>query len=168
MRHPFRRGQRYRNQDGEYEVIQITEPNMVLGYADGRTIESSIALQARIWERLQEEEELGEGEFDLGDDSSTGANRNTDDIRWFVNQVLHTLKQPWPPDITDHVCLAIEKNPNWLSYYQKLVKEFGILTVNTSIGYYVREVTGMENTGRTATSKSRLIKSYGVLAASQP
>jgi hypothetical protein len=52
--HPFTVGQQYRNRDGEYQVISINEPNMVIRYMDdGRTIESSIALQARIWENIQ-------------------------------------------------------------------------------------------------------------------
>ncbi len=164
MDHPFRIGQRYRNRDGEYEVIRIEDPEMVIRYLDGTTIESSIALQARIWERLQEEDE---GEFDYGDDTYSSESRKTEDIRLFVEQVLRTLEQPWPPDITDQVCLAIEKKPDWLSYYKKLVEEFGELTVNSGIGYYVRDLTGMENTGHTATSKSQLIKSYSVLTANR-
>jgi hypothetical protein len=51
--HPFTVGKQYRNREGEYQVISINEPNMVLRYLDGRTIESSIALQARIWENIQ-------------------------------------------------------------------------------------------------------------------
>jgi hypothetical protein len=52
--HPFQVGKQYRNRDGDYHVISITEPNMVIRYLDGRTIESSIILQARIWENIQE------------------------------------------------------------------------------------------------------------------
>jgi hypothetical protein len=51
--HPFKVGKQYRNRDGEYQVISINEPNMVIRYRDGRTVESSIALQARIWENIQ-------------------------------------------------------------------------------------------------------------------
>ena len=51
--HPFTVGKHYRNRDGEYQVVSISEPNMVIRYLDGRTIESSIALQARIWENIQ-------------------------------------------------------------------------------------------------------------------
>jgi hypothetical protein len=52
--HPFKVGQQYRNRDGEYQVISISDPNMVIRYGNGRTVESSIALQARIWENIQE------------------------------------------------------------------------------------------------------------------
>jgi hypothetical protein len=51
--HPFKVGKRYQNRDGEYQVLSISEPNMVIRYLDGRTVESSIALQARIWENIQ-------------------------------------------------------------------------------------------------------------------
>jgi hypothetical protein len=52
--HPFKVGKQYRNRDGEYQVISINEPNMVIRYQDGRTVESSIVLQARIWENIQD------------------------------------------------------------------------------------------------------------------
>ena len=52
--HPFQIGKQYRNRDGEYHVISINEPNMTIRYLDGRIIESSIMLQTRIWENIQE------------------------------------------------------------------------------------------------------------------
>jgi hypothetical protein len=52
--HPFKVGAQYHNRDGNYQVISIDEPNMVIRYQNGRTLESSIALQARIWENMQE------------------------------------------------------------------------------------------------------------------
>ncbi len=52
--HPFLVGKQYRNRDGEYQVISINKPNMTIRYMDGRTIESSIMLQARIWENIQD------------------------------------------------------------------------------------------------------------------
>lgn len=55
--HPFKIGKHYRNRDGEYQVISISEPNLVIRYLDGRTVESSIALQARIWENIQDGDE---------------------------------------------------------------------------------------------------------------
>jgi hypothetical protein len=52
--HPFKVGQQYKNRDGPYDVVSIDEPNMVIRYLDGRIVESPIALQARIWENMQE------------------------------------------------------------------------------------------------------------------
>jgi len=51
--HPFKVGKQYRNRYGEYQVISINDPNMVIRYLDGRTIESLITLQARIWDNIQ-------------------------------------------------------------------------------------------------------------------
>ncbi len=76
MAHPFQVGQKYRNRDGEYTVVSISDPTMVIRYADGRTVESPIQLQARIWERIQEEEELGDGEFDLDENARRSRSRD--------------------------------------------------------------------------------------------
>ena len=57
--HRFQVGKHYQNRDGDYEVISIDEPNMVIRYGDGRTVESLITLQARIWENLQENDSDG-------------------------------------------------------------------------------------------------------------
>jgi len=51
--HPFKVGQQYHNRDGVYQVVSIDEPNMVIRYQNGYTIESTIALQERIWENMQ-------------------------------------------------------------------------------------------------------------------
>lgn len=52
--HTFKVGAQYYNRDGAYQVISITDPNMIIRYQDGRTLESPISLQARIWENMQE------------------------------------------------------------------------------------------------------------------
>lgn len=61
--HSFKVGAQYYNRDGAYQVISITDPNMVIRYQDGRTLESPISLQTRIWENMQEGSE-GEIEVD--------------------------------------------------------------------------------------------------------
>ena len=59
-----------------------------------------------------------------------------------------------PEDITDRVCLEIENDPDWLSEYHSLVEHFGskgkngLLTVNSSIGWFTKDLTGMKTTGR--------------------
>lgn len=58
LRHPFEVGEQYRNEDGVYTVVEIEQPDMVIQYEDGRTLRSSIALQARIWERIQDEQRI--------------------------------------------------------------------------------------------------------------
>lgn len=53
MRHPFIVGSTYGNNLGEYTVVEISPPNMRVRYADGREQTVTIAVQARIWRRLQ-------------------------------------------------------------------------------------------------------------------
>ena len=55
MEHPFKVGERYRNRNGEYEVIELREPQMMIRYSDGRTLKTTIELQARIWQNIQAE-----------------------------------------------------------------------------------------------------------------
>lgn len=59
--HPFEVGKHYHNRDGEYRVLSIDDPNMTIRYLDGHIIESSIELQARIWENIQEDDVNGLG-----------------------------------------------------------------------------------------------------------
>lgn len=59
--HPFKVGHHYQNRDGNYVVVSITEPNIVIRYANGYTLESLITLQARIWENMQEDNDAGHG-----------------------------------------------------------------------------------------------------------
>ena len=59
--HPFMVGEKYQNRDGEYLVVSIDDPDMVIRYLDNSIVETSIILQARIWENIQEH-----GSDDLG------------------------------------------------------------------------------------------------------
>jgi len=56
MKDTFKVGAKYRNRHGEYEVVNLDGPNMVIRYADGSVIESTVELQARIWRNIQIEE----------------------------------------------------------------------------------------------------------------
>ena len=65
-RNPFEVGKQYRNEHGAYTVVRIDAPDMVIRYANGRTLVSPIALQARIWERICEDEALAAAEKSAG------------------------------------------------------------------------------------------------------
>ncbi|NLS79436.1 MAG: hypothetical protein GXY76_19475 [Chloroflexi bacterium] len=58
MKHPFRVGGKYRNNDGEYEVIKLDDPKMVIRYVDGRQVTATISTQALAWSRIQDEDRL--------------------------------------------------------------------------------------------------------------
>jgi len=85
--------------------------------------------------------------------------RKTEEVYELVQEVLHTIPQPYHEDITDKVCLEIEKNPQWLNQYHNLCKELTTHVVNRYIGFYTKDITGFK-AGNQIIAKSRLIKSY--------
>jgi hypothetical protein len=52
---PFVVGARYRNEHGEYEVLGIEGEKMLIRYDDGKQQLVTVAIQARIWQRYQDE-----------------------------------------------------------------------------------------------------------------
>jgi len=58
MGHPFEVGGTYRNRHGDYEVLAVKGPDMVIRYTDGRRLETTVRLQARIWKHIQAEERI--------------------------------------------------------------------------------------------------------------
>lgn len=57
MEHPFKVGETYENRFGAYTVLSIAPPKMEIQYEDGKTDTVTIAIQARIWRRKQDERE---------------------------------------------------------------------------------------------------------------
>lgn len=55
MDHPFEVGKMYRNRNGEYVVVAIKEPLMLIRYDDGTSLRTRIRVQKRIWENIQME-----------------------------------------------------------------------------------------------------------------
>jgi hypothetical protein len=119
---------------------------MTIRYASGRTLKTSVDLQARIWRNIQEEEEFGAEDVDIEGDAGSGSGSSTgrgwQEAHDLVARALRTVDQPCPPDVTDLVCLAIEKRPEWLKEYQFLVASSDVNTVNTAIGAHVKNITG--------------------------
>jgi len=60
MEHPFRTGETYRNRDGSYEVEELDGRRLVIRYTDGRRLETTVKLQARIWRNILSEEPIAE------------------------------------------------------------------------------------------------------------
>lgn len=58
MSHPFEVGKRYRNRLGEYVVQAIDGERMTIRYEDGRTVDTKVELQARIWENIHFEKQM--------------------------------------------------------------------------------------------------------------
>ena len=87
----------------------------------------------------------------------------TEDIKDLVEDVLVTMDMPYPVDITDQICMAIEKKTAWRSRYKDLLARHGRSTVNTSIGWYTSYLTGLHNLGNIQKAESSLIKTYSEL-----
>jgi hypothetical protein len=58
MVHPFEVGKTYRNRKGEYSVIRIDGPQMVIRYTDGSELQTAVDVQERIWSNIQAEARL--------------------------------------------------------------------------------------------------------------
>ena len=62
MSHPFEVGRTYRNRIGEYTVKEIVGDRMTIRYEDGRTLDTTVHIQARIWENIQFEHQMAMAE----------------------------------------------------------------------------------------------------------
>ena len=62
MSHPFEVGKTYRNRVGEYVVQSIEGDRMTIKYVGGGTLDTTINLQARIWENIHFEEQMAREE----------------------------------------------------------------------------------------------------------
>jgi hypothetical protein len=91
-------------------------------------------------------------------------------VRLLVDEVLQAnFAPPYPPDITDRVCLAIEANPDWLARYRMAAAELGDSghtaewKVNNAIGWWVKELGGMVTVKRNVKASNGLTKVYSRL-----
>ena len=62
MSHPFEVGKIYRNRMGQYTVQEIVGDRMTIRYEDGRTLDTPVHIQARIWENIQFEHQMAMAE----------------------------------------------------------------------------------------------------------
>ena len=77
-----------------------------------------------------------------------------------VQEVLVNMSQPYPENITDKVCLAIQENGVWHNRYSRLVESHSKWSVNPQIGRSTLKITGLKNMGLRAKAESCLIKTY--------
>jgi hypothetical protein len=159
--HPFEVGSQYRNRRDDYEVLSISGETMRIRYSDGTEQTVKINIQARIWENI--EAEIAPPPSSSSQDDGL----DTYPIQELVQTVLNTISKPYSEDLIDEVCAAIEQNPEWLSRYYALVEHFssrgknGRLTVNSSIGWYTKDLTGLAALSYPhQATKSKLITTY--------
>jgi len=90
--------------------------------------------------------------------------RKTDGVRDLVREVLHAIPKPYPSDVTDRVCQAIEANRSWKARYDELASDLRAWVVNNWIGQYTAELTGRKS-GKQKKANSALITGYKELPA---
>lgn len=55
---PFEVDGTYCNRDGDYEVVEISGPKMIISYKDGRQLQTTVTLQACIWKHRRAEDRM--------------------------------------------------------------------------------------------------------------
>ena len=86
--------------------------------------------------------------------------KKTEEIRIFVNEVLHTLSEPYGEDVIEDVFIAIENNHNYHRQYDDLNEELLPGVVNNWIGKYTKAIIGYRNLRVANSKRSNLVKSY--------
>lgn len=169
--HPFRVGYRYRNRSGDYVVLALAGDSMTVRYDNGHEQTLNVSTQARIWQNIHDDElaEARRSDF-TRDDFSADERLVTWPVRLLVEKVLHArFTPPYPPDVIDRVCLAIEATPDWLARYRTLGAELGDgrhsaeWKVNNAIGWWTKDLAGMVTIRAGEKASSGLIKSYSRL-----
>ncbi len=167
MDNPFEVGRRYRNRNGAYEVLALEDEQMTILYDNGRVQTVSIPMQARIWANIQIDETPTKPKSARVDKDDEGL--DSWPIKELVQDVLHTFHSPHPTDVIDQVFLAIENNSAWLERYEHLVVhysgqgKYGKMTVNSMIGRFTKDLTGMVTLKAENVASSSLVKSYSTL-----
>ena len=164
--HPFRVGDRYRNRGGDYVVLALAGDTMTVRTDDGRDQTLNVNTQARIWQNIHDDElaEARRSDF-TRDDFSADERLVTWPVRRLVEDVLHArFAPPYPPDIIDRVCLAIEGDADWLARYRAAAAELGDSghaaewKVNNAIGWWTKDLAGMVTIRAGEKASSSLIK----------
>ncbi len=169
--HPFQIGGRYRTRGGDYIVTAIDGDTLTARFDDGHEQALNIATQARIWRNILDDELAAVRHSDFSKrDFSADEQLVTWPVRLLVEDVLRAnFAPPYPPDIIDKVCGAIENTPAWLARYNALAAELGdgvdsaAWKVNNAIGWWAKDLAGMVTVKGGVPSTNGLIKSYSRL-----
>jgi hypothetical protein len=86
--------------------------------------------------------------------------KKTQGVEELVREVLQTISAPYGEDVTEDVCLAIEKQPIWKRRYNELVNNLSEHVVNRFIGTYTKQITGLEIIREVPAKRSKIIKLY--------
>ena len=81
-------GHTYRNRKGEYTVLKLEGSTMIIRYKDGRLVRVPVDVQARIWERIQEEDFMAVIEIPKGSKNKYELDKETGVL--MLDRILHT------------------------------------------------------------------------------
>lgn len=90
--------------------------------------------------------------------------RKTQGVQDLVEDILTHLRAPYGEDIIEDVFLFIESNQGIMQRYRALEAELGQLVVNSWIGQYTKQLTGMHSVREVRAKRSQLIKDYTKLS----
>ncbi|MCA9994493.1 MAG: hypothetical protein KDE56_02025 [Anaerolineales bacterium] len=167
MDKPFEVGGQYRNRNAAYEVLALADEYMTILYENGRVQTVGIRMQARIWANIQIDETPTPQPKSRIDKEDEG--QDSWPIQELTEDVLQTFRAPHPADVIDQVFVAIENNPAWLARYENLVEhyssqgKYGKMTVNSMIGRFTKDLTGMVTLQADNVSQNSLTKSFSTL-----
>lgn len=169
--HLFQINGRYRNRSGDYTVTAIDGDRLTARYDDGHEETLAVATQARIWRNMLDDELAAARRSSFDKDDFTANERLvTWPVRLLIADVLRaSFAPPYPPDIIDRVCGAIEANPDWRRRYHALAAELGDSEhsaewkVNNAIGWWTKELAGMVTVKAGVKATNGLIKRYSRL-----
>ena len=89
----------------------------------------------------------------------------TSDVRSFVQEVLHSIHQPYTEHVIEDVFYAIEHRPEWMSEYESLCKMLGMTTVNTWGGRWIAITLGKSGEKQVTSKRCSILGSYSLLDA---
>ena len=90
--------------------------------------------------------------------------RKTEGVHELVQDILATFRVPYSEDVIEDVCLAIERNPEWMRRYTQLSDELSKWVVNNWIGQYTKKLTGLKTIREVNAKRSYIIADYTKLA----
>jgi hypothetical protein len=91
--------------------------------------------------------------------------KKTQGVEDLVRDVLATFHEPYREDVTLEVCQAIVHTPDWQRRYSLLEAELGHSVVNSWIGRYTKNLTGLNSIGQVKVQSPGLIESYTKLGS---
>ncbi len=86
----------------------------------------------------------------------------TEDVKTLVEEVLASFPTPYSEDVIDEVFLAIEANPTWLTAYNVMRNDLGVMVVNQAVESWTSKAVGRTGDHQVP-SRSKLTESYSKL-----